>query len=107
MLEQCLCVGGEQQPGRKALEVDGAVRGSTDPRAGTGPGRRRRRRLRAHHAREPARRPTPPRRPATARAAALGLALSFTTWQHLVRREQLDDDATVVEILTRAVASAG
>lgn len=40
-------------------------------------------------------------------AAALGLALSFTTWQHLVRREQLDDDATVVEILTRAVASAG
>ncbi len=39
-------------------------------------------------------------------AAALGLALSFTTWQHLVRREQLDDDTTVVEILTRAVASA-
>lgn len=39
-------------------------------------------------------------------AAALGLALSFTTWQHLVRREQLDDDTTVVDILTRAVASA-
>lgn len=38
-------------------------------------------------------------------AAALGLAISFATWQHLVRHEQLDD-AAAVEILACAVAAA-
>ncbi len=38
--------------------------------------------------------------------AALGLALAFTTWQHLVRRENLDDDDTLIDLLARAVTAA-
>lgn len=39
-------------------------------------------------------------------AAAIGLALAFTTWQHLVRVEGLDDDESVVAVMASAVASA-
>ncbi len=38
--------------------------------------------------------------------AAIGLALAFPTWQHLVRVEELDDDAAI-DLLAAAVASAG
>ena len=40
-------------------------------------------------------------------AAAIGLALAFTTWQHLVRLEGLDDDGTVADLMADAVAAAG
>jgi AcrR family transcriptional regulator len=38
-------------------------------------------------------------------AAAIGLALAFSTWQHLVRVEGLDDDRAVVALMADAVAS--
>jgi AcrR family transcriptional regulator len=39
-------------------------------------------------------------------AAAIGLALAFPTWQHLVRVEELDDE-TAAALLAGAVAAAG
>ena len=39
-------------------------------------------------------------------AAAIGLSLAFPTWQHLVRVEQLDDEAAVT-LLAAAVAAVG
>lgn len=40
-------------------------------------------------------------------AAAIGLALAFSTWQHLVRVEGLDDDEAVVALMTDAVTAVG
>jgi AcrR family transcriptional regulator len=39
-------------------------------------------------------------------AAAIGLALAFSSWQHLVRVEEVDDDPAIVDLMAGAVAAA-
>lgn len=38
--------------------------------------------------------------------AALGLALAFSTWQHLVRTEGIEDDEAVIDLMSGLVAAA-